>query len=639
MESDRPAIFKHITERFGEDKTARVASFGTMQGRKVIEEIGRYLAAKHNDDDGENPWSIPNVARIKKEFDSDPEKTKEKYPEMFYYYDGLLDTKISQSVHPAGMVISPITLPDNFGVFDKDNELCLFLDMDNIHDYTGLAKYDFLVLSTVQVIRDTCRYIGIPYPKTHEINWDDKKVWDDMIKNPAAIFQFEGTYSHDCLKRFKPQNIFDMSLVTACVRPSGASYRDELLARKPHKNPSAMIDELLKDNYGYLIFQEDTIKFLQDICGLSGSEADNIRRAIGRKQRDRLDKAMPSILEGYCNKSTQPREIAKQEAKEFLQILEDSAEYQFGKNHSIAYCLLGYLCAYFRYYYPYEFITAVLNTFSDDAEKTATIVEYAQGLGIKIFPPRWGVSKEIYSFDKERKIIAKDLTSIKFISASLAKELYEVSHMKKYESFPDVLDALKQHTSIDSRQLNILIRLDFFQEIDGNAKRLLRITKLYDELSDRTQFMKEKLDSDMFEIVKAHSRETAKKFVDCDMPAIKQECFKRLSNADIPDFSIKEKIADQREFLGYVDIRTGKPEDVRKVLVTGVFPLKSQRTGNVWAYAFNAVSVGTGKANHWTCKRMVYKTCEFREGDIIYIDKYHKEREQYWHVDSCHRVA
>ncbi len=96
------------------------------------------------------------------------------------------------------------------------------------------------------------------------------------------IFQFESAFAFDCLRKFKPKNIFDMSLVTACIRPTGASYRDELLARKVHKNPSEVIDKLLENNLGYLVYQEDTIAFLQQICGLSGSEADNIRRAIGR---------------------------------------------------------------------------------------------------------------------------------------------------------------------------------------------------------------------------------------------------------------------------------------------------------------------------------------------------------------------
>lgn len=200
-----------------------------------------------------NPWNLKSISRIKNEFDKDEWVTKKAYPELFYYFDGLLDTKISQSVHPAGMVISPITLNDNYGTFDKDGDTCLMLDMENIHDFTGLAKYDFLILKTVQVIRDTCNYLNQPYPKTHEINWDDQDVWRDMIRNPSGIFQFEGKFAFDSLKKFEPHSIFDMSLVTACIRPTGASYRDDLLAHKQHKNPSELIDDLLKNNLGYLV--------------------------------------------------------------------------------------------------------------------------------------------------------------------------------------------------------------------------------------------------------------------------------------------------------------------------------------------------------------------------------------------------
>jgi DNA polymerase III subunit alpha len=137
-------------------------------------------------------------------------------------------------------------------------------------------------------------------------------------------------FAFDSLKKFKPKNIFDMSLVTAAIRPSGASYRDDLLARKIHHNPSKIIDDMLKDNLGYIIYQCDTIRFLQEVCGLSGSASDNIRRGIARKKKEILDAAMPAILDGYCNKSDKPREEAENEAKEFLQVIEDSASYQFG---------------------------------------------------------------------------------------------------------------------------------------------------------------------------------------------------------------------------------------------------------------------------------------------------------------------
>lgn len=349
VETDRPAIFKYIIGRFGADKTARVAAYGTSQAKGVIDDVGRYLAKRwteehpgvgkikgisgrdetYLDNSVENPWSLPKIAKIKNEFDVDEEKTKEKYPELFYYFVGLVGTKVSQSVHPAGMVISPITLDDNYGVFDKDGESCLMMDMEEAHE-VGVAKYDFLVLKTVQVIRDTCKYLDKPYPKTHEIDWEDEAVWADIIKCPYGIFQFEGRYAYDSLKRYRPQSIFDMSLVTACIRPSGASYRDDLLAKKPHHNPSKLIDKLLEKNLGYLVYQEDIIAFLQQICGLTGSEADNVRRAIGRKDADRLQKALPQILEGYCEKSDQPRDIAEGEAKEFLQIIDDASSYMFG---------------------------------------------------------------------------------------------------------------------------------------------------------------------------------------------------------------------------------------------------------------------------------------------------------------------
>lgn len=259
IDTDRPAIFAHIIKKFGADKTARVASFGTIQDKGVIDDVGRHLAFEyakaHEERSGEqldkdkNPWSLKSIEKIKTEYDSDPESAKLKYPELFYYFDGLLGTKISQSVHPAGMVISPITLADNYGVFNKDGESCLMLDMEEAHD-AGLIKYDMLVLKSVKVIRDTCRYIGIPYPKTYSMDFNDQEVWKSLSENQAMIFQFESGFAAESLKKFKPASIFDMSLVTACIRPSGSSYRDQLLKRIRHNNPSELIDNLLKDNLG-----------------------------------------------------------------------------------------------------------------------------------------------------------------------------------------------------------------------------------------------------------------------------------------------------------------------------------------------------------------------------------------------------
>ena len=648
VDSDRPAIFKHITGRFGKEKTARVASFGTIQDKGVADEVGRHLAiqwAKAHPNEKKNPWSIEAIKKIKKEFTADPEKTKAKYPEIFYYYDGLLDTKISQSVHPAGMVIAPITLADNFGTFDKDDDICLMLDMENVHDFTGLAKYDFLVLKTVQVIRDACRYLDKPYPKTHEIDWFDKEVWAGMISNPMGVFQFEGAFAFDSLKKFNPQSIFDMSIVTACIRPSGASYRDVLLARQIHKNPSEIIDELLKDNLGYLIYQEDTIKFLQEICGLSGSEADNIRRAIGRKQKDRLDKAMPDILNGYCNKSPKTRAEAEEEAKEFLQIIEDSASYQFGYNHSIAYCLLGYLCAYLRHYHPLQFITSFLNNAAND-EDIRNGTAYANRIGIKITMPKWGLSKSEYFFDTERNIIAKGLTSIKYISAGCADELYELSHKKKYTRFMDVLLDIDKYTSLDVRQLEILIKIDFFSEF-GNQRELFRIAELFDGMfksGEAKKISKDKVDGTPLEpIIKKYSvgitksGGEAKSYTLLDIESILHEVEDTIKAANLPDLSLILKVKNFEDAMGYAGYVSGNEEDRRKLYVSDIYELQRKKDGRQFGYSIITKSIGSGKDSRFTVFNPVFNQNPIKKGEIIYCKAFERDG-QYFRLTAYDKV-
>lgn len=636
VESDRPAIFRHIINRFGADKTARVAAFGTVQAKGVIDDVGRHLAIQWSKehpgaDNEKNPWNLDAVAKIKNDFSADEERTKKKYPQLFYYYDGLIDTKVSQSVHPAGMVISPISLVDNYGVFDKDGESCLMMDMEEAHE-VGAAKYDFLVLKTVQVIRDTCQYLGEPYPKTHEIDWDDKEVWADMRKDLTAIFQFESKFASDCFKKFQTQSIPDMSLVTACIRPSGTSYRDMLLARKPHKNPSEMIDELLKDNLGYLIYQEDTIKFLQQICGLTGSEADNVRRAIGRKQRDRLEAALPSILDGYCKKSGKPREIAEHEAKEFLQVIEDSASYQFGYNHSIAYCLLGYLCGYYRYHHPLEFITSFLNNAAND-EDIRNGTAYANRVGIMITMPKWGISKGEYFYDTERNIIAKGVSSIKYMSPQLADELYNLAHTNHYDRFIDLLADLDSQTIINTRQLDILIKIDFFSDF-GNQRELLRITDLFYDTFKKGQakkINKEKVDGTPLEqIVSRHavgvtkSGTEAKSYTLLDVRAIMREAEDAVMAVGMEDLSDMMKVQNFYDAMGYVGYVSGRQEDRRKLYILDCYPLARRDNGKQFGYSFVTKSIGSGKESRFTVPNYVFNKNPVKKGDIVYCQKFER---------------
>lgn len=365
-------------------------------------------------------------------------------------------------------------------------------------------------------------------------------------------------FAHSLLKEFVPTKINDMSIVNAALRPSGKSYRDRLIKREFNKNPSEQIDELLKDNYGYLVYQEDTIKFLTDICGFSGSLADTTRRAIGKKDIELLNEQLPKILEGYCKKLNKPREIAEEEAKQFIQIISDSSEYQFGYNHSTGYSMNGYAETRLRTYYPLEFVTAYLNR-AENTEDTNRGIELANQLGIKIKPIIFGKSIAEYTFNKEENCIYKGISSIKYLNTQVAKELYDLSQQKEYKDFIDLLNDIK-NTSIDSRQLRILTILKFFRQF-GKNKRLLQIIDIYDNLAHRKQINFKDINKLGIkeDILKKYcAKTTGTLYKEIDIIGYIREIIKDIEDKSL---SIKEQIKYEMEYLEYIEYKTDKIGD------------------------------------------------------------------------------
>lgn len=487
VDTDRPDIFRHIEQKFGSPYTGRVAAYGTIQSLAFIDDCAGGLCTmwewKHHpekftearrmkskdDIDPANPYTLAKVAAIKNLYKQDEEAAKEKYPELFYYYDGMIGTRISQSIHPAGIVISPLILDEEYGIFNKDGERCLLLNMDELHE-VGAAKFDFLILKTVTVIRDCYALMNQQPPRMHEIDWNDQKVWASMSKDANSIFQFESDFAAESMKKYRPKSIFDLSVVTAAIRPSGTSYRDQLLAHIPHHNPSALIDRILSETSGYLVYQEQIIDFLQQVCGLSGSAADSTRRGIARKRMDILEKMLPQILEGYCSKSDKPRDQAQKECNEFLKIIEDASSYMFGKNHSIAYCLLSYMCGYLRYYHPLEWIAAFMkNAANDDDLKTGK--QMAKDRGIIFTRPEFGQDNRTYFIDHEHKSISDSIASIKGVGEKDAEAILRIYQGGTYTYFSDVLaQMIVTDGALNKTVISILIISDYFKRFGSRGK-------------------------------------------------------------------------------------------------------------------------------------------------------------------------
>ena len=614
----RALVYQYIIDRFGVENTAYILANGTLQSKGAIDDICRALRHKAEKVGKDCPYTLKVADEIKKEFEQDEEATRKKYPEVFYYYDGMLGGIISQSQHPAGIIASPINLIDNYsGFINADGQVVLPINMEEIHEI-NLVKYDILGLQNVQIIRDTCRLANIPYPKSNEIDWNDENVWADMITSPVGIFQFESDYAFKCLQDFKPTMINHMSLVNAAIRPSGESYRERLFNHEVNHNPSEQIDELLKDNNGFLVFQEDVIKFLQDICGLSGSDADNVRRAIGRKQMDRLQAALPEILEGYCNKSDKPREIAEEEAKTFLQIIEDSSNYMFGYNHSTGYSMIGYTCAMLRYYYPLEFITAFLNNARTD-EDINSGTKFAKEKGFIIKAPKFGHSQNEYVCDKETNTIYKGLDSIKSMQTIAADIMNEI-YAQEPKDFIDVL-FLCESVKIDGKRINsksmdILVDIGFFSEY-GNINTLKRIRYWYDKFAKRKTIKKDGCEDWLIDIIRPNAgKETEKQFSDINKPQLLRD----IDNVLPPqDDNIQLLIKKQIELLGYVDVENHQV-DMDEYIVQKVH---KDKWGRIWLDLFH---LSSNQSFEYKCEAKWYNRLPCIQNDLLKVAFRSKEK-------------
>lgn len=252
--SQRHLVYEHIIEKFGADKTAYVLAIGTISDKGTIDEIGRALnmplgdvkqvkaqyslftdcITECNDKikkiesiDGyeNNEKCLKDLEELRGKLEYNEKSLKDlkekQYPKLFYYFDGLVGTAISQSMHPAGIIVSPVTLPDNYGTFwSKDGKRILSINMEEIHE-VSLVKYDLLGLKNIEIIKDTCELAHIPYPKSHTVNWNDEKVWAHIADSPVGIFQFESKFAYDSMKKFECHCVNDLSLVNASIRPSG----------------------------------------------------------------------------------------------------------------------------------------------------------------------------------------------------------------------------------------------------------------------------------------------------------------------------------------------------------------------------------------------------------------------------------
>ena len=487
-----------------------IVTFNTVADKGAIRDVGRAL-------------NIPlvEVSAICDSVDNEElyEKSREKYPELFKYVDLIKGTIVSVGSHPCGLVVAPFSITDRFGTFttSTSNYAVSQINMKEI-DSLNYVKLDLLRLDTIELINDTCKLAGIERLTPDNVDITDVKVWDSIRDDTTQIFQWEGNtgdnyikklLSDENIKKFQEvnENVDRMTLLSignSAIRPAGASYREDLASGVVRKTGSKPIDDFLSNTFGYLVFQEQIIAFLHQYCGFTMGEADIVRRGFAKKTG--TDKYIPIIknggyltdnsdhyIKGYITTMKEQYGIDESKSEEdivaFIQVIEDASAYLFSLNHSQPYSYEGYVSGYLRTYHPLEFLTTALNINRDKEEKTKALTAYAKKCNIIFQSPKFRHSRAGYFCDKETNTIYKGIGSIKFMNETVANELYEMSNME-FSDFVDVLYHLKEKTTLNSRQLDILIKIDFFEEF-GDINTLLSIAEKFDLLYGKQQIRKD----------------------------------------------------------------------------------------------------------------------------------------------------
>lgn len=638
-------------------RSAEIITFNTIAMKGAIRDVCRALYKDRTDI---NYLQTANL--ICKEVELHENEIRKKYPEVFKYVDIVNGTIVSIGTHPSGVLISDLPIEQTVGlcsVSTSDYPVSM-INMKELDDLM-YVKLDILGLDNIGVINDTCKILGIERLTPDNTDMEDMSVWKSIRDDTTLIFQWESDSAQHYLKQFMSDQTLEiakskipnfsmlkwMSFGNGLLRPACASFRDSVARGEFYDNGFDALNEFLSPEAGRIAMQETIMQFLVKFCGYSAAESDNVRRAIAKKKG--TETLLPEIEKRFIEYSSEHYDITKERCEEvikpFLQIILDASAYGFSWNHSDAYSSIGYICGYLRYYYPLEFLTAALNIFGDNMDKTADITNYATKVGIRVTLPKWGLSRGEYFFDKEKKIIAKGLSSVKYMSAGLADELYELAK-NKYTSFMDLLKDLDEKSSINSRQLDILIKLDFFSDF-GNQRELLRMVDLFSNFFKKgqaKQIKKSDVDGTPLEdIIKRYavgvtkSGGIAKSYTLLDISSILHEAEKAIRDMHLEDLSDIIKVRNFYDVMGYIGYVSGDEKDRRKLYITDLKPLFRKKDGKQFGYSVFTKSIGSGKESRFTVFNNVYNKEPVKEGDIIFCKGYERNG-QYFKLTAYERV-
>ncbi|MFQ9297933.1 MAG: hypothetical protein ACLR4X_05835 [Clostridia bacterium] len=505
----------------------------------------------------------------------------------------------SISPSPCSMLLYTKPVDEEIGLIKTKDGICANLDGYNCDKYKYL-KNDYLKVSVWDIIRKTCELANINIPSINELNniLDDKtwKIYSEGLT--STINQCDSLFGTDLVKRYKPKSVAEMSGFVASIRPGFASLLDTFIERRNYSTNVKDLDNLLSDSYHFMLYQESIMKYLIWL-GIPEPESYTVIKKIAKKKfkEKELIELKEKLKKGWMSVVGEENGF-----EETWKVVENASHYSFNASHALSYAYDSIYCAYLKSHYPLEYYTVAMNNYTGDEERTTRLTEEMKHFNIKLKNPKFRYSKGEYFMDKETNSIYKGLSSIKFISKNAGEILYNFKD-NQYDSFMDLLTDIG--SKINNKNINILIRLDFFSEF-GTIPKLLKIHELYQTFFGKKQISKEKYPNLNKIFSKFAIKESEKQFkFDNTLPMLRY----MESKVKNKENNTAQLIQDYFEFTGSCDI---KDESFgNKYLVVDI--------DTKYAPKITLYSLSKGKSTTIKIYKKHFKLNPLKLGDVIGI--------------------
>ncbi|MDR1561051.1 MAG: DNA polymerase III subunit alpha [Holosporaceae bacterium] len=480
----RDMVIAYVQEKYGRQCVAQIITFGTLQAKAVVRDIGRVLAMPYGFVDKiskmipfhpTNPLTlqqaIDSEQPLRNLIDSDPQV--QNLIKIALRLEGLYR---HAGVHAAGVVISNKNLQDLVPLYKdpKSTMPVTQFSMKYIED-AGLIKFDFLGLKTLTVIQKVLGLIemrGVNI-KIQEIPLEDEKTFELLRNvNCVGVFQIESSGMREVLKKLKPDRIEDLIALVALYRPGPMDDIPKYIACKHKIEPITYLHEklqpILEETYGVMVYQEQVMQIAQEIGGYSLGQADILRRAMGKKNKREMLSQEKRFIEGAIE-----RDISLNIAKRLFEQMSKFAGYGFNKSHSTPYGLLTYQTAFLKANYTLEFFAAIMTLDMANTDKLHAYYQDAKKNNIKITPPEINQSKNDFIVDYSNNAIRYSLSAIKGSGEFVVKEIVKEREINgPYESIFDFAERLYPLKILNRRFLESFIKAGVFDKLHTNRRQL-----------------------------------------------------------------------------------------------------------------------------------------------------------------------